>query len=212
MSMADTLMLTQRPAPGDPARDRPRMDVADVYSLDEIDLSAYRGIVVSGGCDLRFLSRRSERVSEWVRNGGRILINGHPVVRWLPGMPALRKLEFHTTRDLWLTAIHEHPIWAGIDRRDLLFSTGVPGEHSFAELTEIGVAGFYSHAYLVDLPEDARVITGIGQNALPVDVAYPWGSGEVIMHTGNDLFGFTRAGMSSDALADTAVAYLEEDR
>lgn len=204
--MPPILQLVQRPARGE---DTPRVAVRDVYDLDGIDLDAFAGIAVSGACDQRFLAARADRLSAWVRAGGRVLVNGHPMERFIDGMPKHRKLDFHTTRDLWLTETGSHPIWDGVDRRDVLFNTGVPGTHSFEDLERIGVAGFYSHAYLVDLPADTVVITGIGPGRLPVDVAYPLGAGEVILHLGNDMVAFTRPGTSAADMGERTLAHLE---
>lgn len=166
----------------------PPTHIRDIYHIDEVDLDEYTGICI-GNVDQRFLAAREERLTGWVKAGGRLLINGHPQTNFVQGLPKFRKLDFHSPRDLWLSELGSHPIWDGIDRKDLLYRTGVPGDHSFAELEEIGVAGFYAHAYFVDLPEGATAITGIGQGQLPVDVAYPLGAGEVILHLGNDIFG-----------------------
>lgn len=205
--MPAILQLVQRPTLE--AERTGRIEVRDVYDLDEIDLDSFAGITVGAGCDQRFLAARSERLSGWVRSGGRMLINGHPLERFIEGLPQHRKLDFHTTRDLWLTEMGSHPIWDQVDRRALLFNTGVPGTHSFEELEHIGVAGFYAHSYLVDLPEDAVVITGIGQGRLPVDASYRLGEGEVILHLGNDMMSFSRPGTSAQDLGDRVLAHLE---
>lgn len=201
------LRLTQRP--GDAVTHDGRVRAIDVYGVDAVDLEAFTGVLVDGGCDQLFLASRSERLSAWVRGGGRVVANGHPVLRWLEGMPAHRKLDFHSPADLWLTAVGEHPIWAGVDRRELLFRTGVAGDHTFERLQEIGVAGFYAHAYLVDLPEGAVTITGIGQGRLPVDVSYPLGEGEVVIHIGNDMSGFATPGVTTAGMDARVIEYLE---
>lgn len=205
--MPPILNLVQRPTtPGDESA---RVATRDVYDFDELDLSAYHGIAIASACDQRFLAQRADRLSSWVRDGGRLLTQGHPIQRYVDGMPQHRKLDFHSTSDLWLEAMGSHPIWDGVDRRDLLFNTGVPGVHSFEKLKDIGVAGFYARAYLVSLPADATVITGIGPGRLPVDVAYPLGTGEVIVHLGGDLLSYTRPGTSAVDLGERAHAYLE---
>lgn len=205
--MPRALHLVQRPV--QPEDESSPFDVRDVYDLDDVDLTHVPGIAVAGGCDQRFLAARQARLSAWVRAGGRLLVNGHPLETMVDGSPRHRKLDFHSTRDLWLTAIEPHPIWAGVDRRDVLLRTGVPGEHSFDELQSIGVAGFYAHAYLVDLPADARIITGIGQGRLPVDVSYRLGEGEVVFHLGNDLTTFTARDKTSAVLTERVIAYLD---
>ncbi|WP_345751280.1 hypothetical protein [Microbacterium rhizophilus] len=189
-----------------------RVDVRDAYDLGEIDLGAYAGLAIDAGCDQRLLARHAERLTAWVRAGGRLFANGHLLTGFVEGLPAHRKLDFHSTRDLWLTETGSHPIWDGIDRRDLLFHTGVPGPHTFEDLERVGVAGFYAHAYFVDLPDGAVAITGIGHGALPVDVAYPLGAGEVILHIGNDVMGFTRPGTTAHDLGERVLAHLEQGK
>lgn len=177
------------------------VDEIDLYSFDDTDLGAYSGMIISGGCDQIFLERRRTAFSDWVRAGGRLLINGHPLRQFVDGLPSIRKMEFHGLRDVWLSAVDEHPVWDGIDRRDVLLRTGVPGDHTFEELTSIGVAGFYARNYLANLPEGASVITGIGPNKLPVDVAYSLGEGEVIVHAGNDLMSFDSTNLQPQILS-----------
>lgn len=186
-----------------------RVQAVDVYDLDHTDLDQFTGVLVDSGCDQRFLSGHSHRLSDWVRAGGRVVANGHPVMSWLDDMPTHRKLDFRTQDDLWLSATGDHPIWAGVDRRELLFRTGVPGRHSFERLQHIGVAGFYAHAYLVDLPIGAVTVTGIGQSRLPVDVVYPLGDGEVVLHIGNDLSSFAVPETTAAGLSDRVIDYLE---
>ena len=169
---------------------RPGYVHRQVYDLHTINLDEYLAIVISMGCDQRFLERHSDKLNQWVKAGGKILVNGQPVRPFLEGMPQWRKLHFHGVDDIWLTAMDEHPIWEGVERKNLLLRTGVPGKHTFEELLEIGVGGFYARAYMVGLPDNASVITGIGIGKLPVDVSYRLGEGEVIMHSGNDLDGF----------------------
>lgn len=176
------------------------VDEADIYSFYDIDLGGYSGMIISGGCDQIFLERRRDAISNWVRAGGRLLTSGHPLRQFVDGLPSIRKMEFHGLRDVWLSAVDEHPIWNGIDRRDVLLRTGVPGDHTFEELTSIGVAGFYARNYLANLPDGATVITGIGPNTLPVDVSYPLGKGEVIVHAGNDLSSFGTGDLKTQIL------------
>ncbi|MDA3146699.1 hypothetical protein JSO19_04840 [Leucobacter sp. UCMA 4100] len=182
----------------------------DVYDLPDLDLDETRGLVVSSGCDRRFLASHRPLLSDWVRGGGRMLVNGHPVLRIVDGEPEFRKMEFHTPRDLWLTACDEHPIWRDIDRTELLFQTGVPGDHTFETLARIGVAGFYARGYLAGLPEHSTIITGIGPGRLPVDISYPLGLGEVIVHAGNDLTAFSMTDSVETRLGEQSRVYLAE--
>lgn len=205
--MPQVLHLSQRP--GDLITHEGRVRTIDVYNFGTVDLDRYSGLLVDSSCDQRFLASCRKRLSDWLRAGGRLVANGHPIVQWLDDMPAHRKLEFHTPRDLWLYPMGEHPIWEGVDRSELVFRTGVPDAHSLKQLAQVGVAGFYAHAYLVDLPKAALTVTGIGQGRLPVDVAWPLGNGEAVLHTGNDLTSFATPDTTTAQLDRRVITYLE---
>lgn len=183
--------------------------VIDTYDFSSCPLEEYQGIIISMGADQIQLSRMKDRLSAWVRSGGRMLINGLPMRSFVDGMPTHRKMQFHGFEDVWLHHIENHPIWEGVDMRDVLLRTGVEGSHSFEEMLEIGVAGFYARSYLAELPDNARVITGIGSGKLPVDVSYALGEGEVIIHNGNDLGSFAFAGTTTEHLRERIHNYLK---
>lgn len=165
----------------------PGFDAVDPYDLDELDLSEVQGIIVSGMCDQVRLSRDLDRFTAWVRDGGRMLVNGHVVRPWVAGMPTWRRLEYRGPADLGITSLAAHPIWAGVDPADLLYRTGVPGTHTHEELERIGVAGFYGRGYQAPLPDGAVVVNGIGPLRAPIDVEFPLGAGRVVVHAGLDL-------------------------
>lgn len=181
----------------------------DVYSLTDLDLSEVTGMIVSGMCDQVYLSRHRSVLEAWVREGGRLLINGHVVEPFLEGLPKWRKLTFTQPADLEITAQTSHPLWEGIDPDDVLYRTGVPGEHSRERLTEIGVAGFYGRGYSVRLPQAALVINTIGHLQAPIDYAYPFGLGEVVVHAGLDLEAFPATpGTTLGRFAENAQTWL----
>lgn len=180
----------------------------DLYSLPHLNLSDYAGLILSGGCDQIFLGKHQEKLDEWIRAGGRILVNGHVIRPFLTGLPTTRKLDFRGLADVWLTKTNEHPIWEGIELSDVVLRTGVPGQHSLEELKKIGVAGFYARAYLAELNDETTVVTGIGAGQLPVDISYPLGKGEVIVHNGNDLQSFCPEGTSAENFANQIYAYM----
>lgn len=170
----------------------------DVYTLPEINLSRLTGIIIAGNVDQLFLAEQREQLSDWVRGGGRMLINGHVQRPFLEGLGTWRKLEFHGPKDLALTAVTEHPVWAGVDLARLQFSLGADrapetGLASYEQLHAEGVAGFYGRGYVLPLPEGARCINGLGPLNAPVDMEYPLGEGLVLLHSGNDLEGFATA-------------------
>ncbi|MGY5764268.1 hypothetical protein ACXET9_03575 [Brachybacterium sp. DNPG3] len=181
--MPTTLHLVQRPASA--AEDTARIAVRDVYDLDRLDLDAFTGIILARDVDQRFLARHRDRLSDWVRSGGRLLVSGHPQTVFVERLPLPRQMEFRTEEDLRLSALERHPIWEGADRSS----------------TSCGCS------YLADLPTDAQVITGIGLGRLPVDVSYPLGAGEVVVHGGGDLLDPAHPGRpAADLLAFAELA------
>lgn len=181
----------------------------DVYELPSLDLDTIAGINISSMCDQVFLARHTERLAEFVRGGGRILFSGHAIELFLPGLVRWRKMEYHGAKDLEIVRLAEHPLWDGIDLRDVLYRTGVPGRHSFEELRQIGVAGFYGRGYHVRLPEGATAINGIGPLKATIDYEYSIGEGRVLVHGGLDLLAFVNPAASTADLATRIVLWLK---
>ncbi len=73
----------------------------------------------------------------------------------------------------------EHPVWAGVEPEDLTFRRGV--------------AGFYGRAYLPSLPDGALIVHALGEIDRPLDAVYHYGEGAVLVHRGNDLWGYLHA-------------------
>ncbi|GAB85710.1 hypothetical protein RVF83_23430 [Gordonia rubripertincta] len=145
----------------------------DLYSLDEVDLTTVRGVLINGNCDQIFLERRRDLLTEFVTAGGRVAIMGHPLTRFLPGLGKWRKLQYFGPKDLAIVSGDAHPVWEGADPVDVSFRRGV--------------SGFYARGYSDKLPEGAVVANRIGRNALPVDYVYPLGAGQVLVHGGLDV-------------------------
>ncbi|MDM7991614.1 hypothetical protein [Arthrobacter sp. zg-Y877] len=184
----------------------------DAYDLDD-DAARARifsadGLVIGGGVDHLLLGRHREELTGFVRAGGRVLVNGQVVRPFIDGLAVWRKLEFRGAQDVRPHPASPHPVWDGIDYRDLHYRTGVPGTHSYERLEEIGVAGFYGRGYHLDLPEGATVVTGIGQYRLPLDYSYRLGDGEVLVHGGNDLESFSDDQYSTRVLGPNLVQWL----
>lgn len=180
----------------------------DVYDLPATDLTDVSGVYLAADIDQEFLAEHREWLRRFVVDGGRVLVNGHVQRIFLDGLTRWRKLDFRTPADLALTRVTEHPVWAGIDPRALLYSTGTPGRLSFEELARIGVAGFYGRGYYLDLPAGAQVVHTIGPTSAPVDYAYRLGAGEVVVHGGNDLLQFAGVDRGTAALAEQVLAWL----
>jgi hypothetical protein len=69
----------------DPAAHDERIDQLDCYSLDRIDLSGYRGLIIAGMVDQEYLLRRRPRIEAYLAGGGVLVFGGHLHRSWLPG-------------------------------------------------------------------------------------------------------------------------------
>ncbi|WP_064059906.1 hypothetical protein, partial [Rhodococcus rhodochrous] len=159
----------------------------DVYDLPSVCGPEVTGIYFTGDVDQEYLFDNRDVLDAFVARGGRVLINGHVQRIFLTGLTRWRKLEFRNPSDLALRRVNEHPVWAGIDPKALLYNSGRRGPVPFEELERIGVAGFYGRGCYLDMPDGAQVVHALGRTRAPIDYEYRLGQGRVLVHGGNDL-------------------------
>ncbi|NDZ79360.1 hypothetical protein G3I19_12695 [Streptomyces sp. SID10853] len=181
----------------------------DLYDLDAAPLTEVKGLMLSLGCDQIFLERRRALLEDFVRAGGRIVVNGHVSRPFLPGLAPWRAIDHHGADDLRIVPVTPHPVWEGVDYDELLFRTGVPGTPRGAELARLGVAGFYGRGYHARVPANGTVVNAIGPYRLPLDVVLPLGDGAVLAHAGNDLHGFCDPDRSTRNLGPNLIDWLK---
>lgn len=184
-------------------------DAVDVYDLPGEDLASVAGIQFTGAVDQVFLARHRDLWDGFVRGGGRVIVNGHVVKPFLTGLATWRRLVYRGPRDLTITSLAAHQVWAGVDPDDLLFRTGVPGVHTPDELRRIGVAGSYGRGYHLDLPADALPVNGIGPLRAVIDYEYTLGAGRVLVHGGLDLLAMRDPQRSTAVLPRNIVDWLK---
>ena len=180
----------------------------DVYELFDACTPEVTGVYLTGDVDQEFLADRRDEFDALVRGGLRVVVNGHVQRPFLSGLSRWRRADYRGPADLALTRVTEHPVWRGVDPAALLYTTR-PGRHSPEERERIGVAGFYGRGYYLDLPEGAEVVHTLGRIAGPVDLVYPLGSGEVLLHAGNDLLQFGSEERGTAVLWSNLLNWLE---
>ncbi|MER7316456.1 MULTISPECIES: hypothetical protein [Streptomyces] len=201
--------VTMGPSPTvDTVPGRP-VPTVDLYDLDRALDEGVRGLMFSLNCDQVHLERRRAALEDFVRCGGRVLVNGHVHLPFLPGLAPWRAIDHHGPEDLRITPVTAHHIWEGVDFHELLFRTGVPGTPVGDELARVGVAGFYGRGYHAHVPAGGTVLNGIGPHLLPLDIVFPLGEGAVLAHAGNDLLGFSDPGRSTRSLGPRLLDWLE---
>ncbi|GAB3713424.1 hypothetical protein [Nocardiopsis oceani] len=134
---------------------------------DQVHLERHRGLIDG------FLARR-----------GTLVLGGHLVRPIFTGAPRWRRAAGTAQTELAVTAVTPHPVWDGVDVRDLS--------------SRMGVSGFYGRGGYPDLPSDATVINRVQD--LPVDAELRAGGGRVLLHGGNDLWTYRAEGNSAERI------------
>lgn len=153
-----------------------RVEELDLYRLPEADLTGVRGLLLGVHLDQVFLQRQRPVLDEFLRGGGRLAVSAQVVLPFLAGLCRFVPLDYRGVPDLTVHRLAEHPVWRGVDPADLTFRRGV--------------AGFYGRGYYPELPPDALVVHGLGAERRPLDAVYRHGEGAVLLHGGNDLWGY----------------------
>jgi hypothetical protein len=153
-----------------------RVAELDLYQLPDVDLSLVRGLLVGPQVDQIYLRRQQSLLDAFIAGGGRLVVCGQVVVPFAVGLTRFVPLSYRGVGDLTVYRLAEHPVWQGVDPDDLTFRRGV--------------AGFYGRGHHPGPPADAMVVHGLGPDALPLDVVYPHGAGQVLLHGGNALWGY----------------------
>lgn len=150
------------------------IDRVDQYALGDVDLASYAALLVSTQLDQRHFASLAPRLTAFLGAGGTIVFNGHLAYPFLPELETFRPLSRKNVEALTVRRVRPHPVFEGVDMRDLTFRRGV--------------AGFYGRGCNPP-PPGAEVLNGLGPEACPVD--WLWhrpGGGRIFMHAGNDVW------------------------
>lgn len=154
------------------------------------------GLITTMHLDQVAFAGREAALRRFFDRGGRLAFMGHLVRPFLPGLDTFIPLASGRRADFALTALADHPIFAGIDRSSLE--------------TRRGVAGFYGRGH-VPPPKGATPLTGLGPERLPID--WVWdrpGGGAIFLHAGNELWAIADDPAVGAAFAERLVDWCEE--
>ena len=154
---------------------RDRMAVEDVYRLPDLDLEPYRALHISGMVDQELLWRERDVIARFLDRGRVVVFCGHLLHPWLPGCGTFVPAPVASYRDYAVHLVGRHPVFEGVDARDLTFRRGV--------------AGFFARGHHPP-PPGAEVLATLagGQPVTWIDRSTT--NGTVFVHAGNDLLGF----------------------
>ena len=136
---------------------------------------AAKGVITSTHLDQIGWLDHASALTAMLDRGGNWFFNGHILRPAIDGLALYVPLQKPRRADFNLTRLFDHPIYAGIDQKNLEENRGV--------------AGFYGRGHN-PLPEGGVAVNGIGRDLLPIDWAWdrPQG-GRMFSHAGNDMGG-----------------------
>lgn len=136
-------------------------------------LLAHKGLVTGQQLDQDALLKLKPALEAFLDQGGRWFFNGHVVRPMLDGLHQYQPIANPRRPDFDLSSINPHPIFDGLDLKQLEANKGV--------------AGFYGRG-CNPLPIGAVAVNGLGVALVPIDWVWarPKG-GRMFSHSGNDL-------------------------
>jgi hypothetical protein len=192
-------ILYVRPLGQEPASflDRPYaqgIDQQRVYDLPDLDLTSYGAILVSAHTDQRAFAACRDQIAACLDAGGLLVFNGHIAYPCLPELAPFVPVPGFGLDLLQIRRTAAHPVFDGVDPRDLTF--------------RLGVAGFYGRGHNPP-PPGATVLHRLSGDDAPLDWVWerPAG-GTVFMHGGNNLWMYADDPTSAARIAPQLMAWV----
>lgn len=166
----------------------------DIYALRATELSGFCGLLIGTGCDQRELAEQQDKLQAFLAAGKTIVFCGHVAYPFLPGLSEFVPLADFRVKDLRVEKLMRHPVFDGIEPDDLTFRKGV--------------AGFYGRGHNPP-PRGAKVLNALGPRRMPVDWLLEYcGGGCLLVHAGNDLWGYGEGDRSAARLPQQLVQWI----
>lgn len=145
-----------------------------VRQLTAPDILDAQAVLVPAHVDQRALATHAPTLSRFLDGGGTLVFNGHLVYPVFPELEPYRPARGRGLSDLMIERAAPHPVFDGVDVRDLSLRRGV--------------AGFYARGANPP-PAGARILHRLSADASPIDWLWqrPQG-GQILMHSGNTMW------------------------
>lgn len=174
---------------------RPRAACVPLYGLQDLNLAAYRALLIPAHADQRYLMTQSGLLQDYLRSGGTVVLNGHVAYPFLPWLTPFVPGTGGGIAGLHVHRAAPHPVFDGVDPEHLTFRRGV--------------AGFYARGGN-PAPEGATVLNTLGADAQPIDwvLTLP-GGGRLLTHSGNDLWMYAGSADSAGRIVPQLFDWLQ---
>jgi hypothetical protein len=172
------------------------VEVIDVYELPSLDLDRFAAMLVTDMVDQEFLWQQREVVASFLAHGRVVVFCGQLLRDWLPGCGTFVPARITSMRDYAVQLVEAHPVFAGVDPRDLTFRRGV--------------AGFFARGHNPP-PHGAQVLATLtgGQPTTWIDRTTT--PGTVFAHAGNSLMYYAQVDSTATRVAPQLLAWIRDE-
>lgn len=169
----------------------------DQYQLAYENLDTYTCMVLHGFVDQEFLTTQKEKIYSFLNQKKIVIFSGHLFRDWLPGTSPFIPKEIHSYLDYVVTIAKPHLIFAGVDSDSMTYNKGV--------------SGFFARGHH-PIPEGAEVLLNLpgGEPITYIDRTST--NGTILVHSGNDLFGYMQSGKSTDRISLQLLQWVREEQ
>ncbi|TCJ16726.1 phosphate starvation-inducible protein PhoH [Rubrobacter taiwanensis] len=172
---------------------RERVESLDMYELPEAELSPYVALMITGNVDQELLYRERKRIQDFLDSGKVLVFSGHLSREWLPGAGTFVPKEIRSFQDYEIHKAKDHPIFEGVETKDLTFRRGV--------------AGFFARGHNPP-PEGVEVILTLPGGEPVVYVDRRSTRGVIFVSACYDLLGFGLDRLYSDDAPETTASLI----
>ncbi len=175
---------------------RDQVACIDVYDLPAADLGRFDGLLVGGMVDQEFLYAQRDVVRAFCDAGKVVVFNGHLLRRWLPGGSPFAPTTIRSFGDYTVHLVGAHPLFDGVDARDLTLRRGV--------------AGFYARGHHPP-PDGAEVLATLDGGDPVTYVDRVSTRGTILVHAGVELLGYAGVDSTAARLAPQLLAWMRAE-
>lgn len=196
--MADFALVNTGAAPSDrvPPLFDGRAVSLDMYDLPDTDLHQFRAVILPMFTDQEMLLRQKAQIRRFLDDGRILVWSGHLFHPWLPGAGMFRAHKITKATDYTIYPAVPHPIFKNVDLNELTYRKGV--------------AGFFSRGSHQP-PPGADVLLTFEDGDPMVYLDRVSSGGTMIVHAGNNLFGYASEKAGDTTLGNQFVRWLDDE-
>ncbi|MCT7587324.1 hypothetical protein [Aliarcobacter butzleri] len=176
----------------------PYIDSIDIYDFTGEELKNYDVFLIGTDVDQRMLLEKKNYLDEFLSRKKTIVFCGALAYPFLDEVGQFVKMNYIDFSDYEINPAIKHPIWEGVEPKDMMYRKGV--------------AGFYSRGYNPP-PQNAKIINTLGRSKHPIDYEYiTKDGGRVLVHCGNNLWLFINDKTTASKMGTNLLQYLKDKR